>query len=58
MLLRCCKRGTTTSETKGGKERRRVDVSSDCYLVLSHAPFLDEVGAGGALLFTVAVVKH
>lgn len=27
-------------------------------LVLSHAPFLGEVGAGGALLFTVAVVKH
>lgn len=27
-------------------------------LVLSHAPFLSEVGAGWTLLFTVAVVKH
>lgn len=28
------------------------------YLVLSHAPFLSEVGARWTLLFTVAVVKH
>lgn len=28
------------------------------YLVLSHAPLLSEEGAGGALLFTVAVVEH
>ena len=28
------------------------------YLMLSHAPFLSEVGAGWTLLFTMAVVKH
>lgn len=34
------------------------DLSSRRYLVLAHTPFLGEVGAGGALLIAVAVVKH
>lgn len=46
------------SEPQWGNTMGRVDAPAGCYLVLSHAPFLGEVGAGGALLLAVAVVKH
>lgn len=56
MLLRCCKERRRL--VSRGAKRGNVDVSDECYLVISHAPFLGEVGAGGALLVTVAIVKH
>lgn len=49
-------RETPTSQPQRGGGQR--DESGECYLVLSHTPFLGEVGAGGALLVTVAIVKH
>lgn len=45
-------RNLKTNRSYGNSQVRRS------YLVLSHAPFLSEVCARWALLFTVAVVKH
>lgn len=33
-------------------------ISAGHYLMLSHAPLLNEVGAGGAFVLAVAIVKH
>lgn len=42
----------------GGDFKNGISRGRKGYLVLSHAPLLSEEGAGGALLFTVAVVEH
>lgn len=41
-----------------GQDFKNISQGRKGYLVLSHAPLLSEEGAGGALLFTVAVVEH
>lgn len=54
MLLRFCQADGFLSS----QEFKKASQVRESHLVLSHAPLLSEESAGGALLFTVAVMEH